>query len=194
MAWQRAFRAVTGLALVAAAVAMQPLRLAPERLTEPITASAGIHEQVSLPRFSARLERVEFARSVRVDKQYGSDEAPTDQIFLVAKVGATAPQRPVQLHARLLTADGRRFDATERVSDTVALNTKWVQPGWWRSGLYFFEVPPDAVAGATVIVSEASSPLFGDQFLSEAAFDTGLDEAAAKRAVGAAKEVYEVSG
>ncbi|GAA1273127.1 hypothetical protein GCM10009677_27870 [Sphaerisporangium rubeum] len=194
MGWLTALRAVTGLALVAAAVAMQPLRLAPERLNEPITASGGMHDELSMPRFSARLERVEFARTVRVNKRYGGEDAPTGQIFLIAKVGATAPKHPVQLHARLFTADGRRFDPTERVSDTAAMNTKWVQPGWWRSGLYFFEVPPDAVAGAKVVVSEEISPLFGDQFLSEAAFDTGLDGAAAKQAVGAAKDVYEVSG
>jgi hypothetical protein len=185
---------VAGLALVAAAVWMQPLVLTPDQLNDPLTTSGGMHDELTTPRFSARLERVEFARSVRIKKEFGTDEAPTDQIFLIAKVGATSPRSPVRLHARLITADGRGFDATERVPDTATLTSKWVQPGWWRSGLYFFEVPPGRVAGTQLVISEEPSALFGDQFMPEAVFDTGLDEDEARRMVGGATDVYEVSG
>ncbi|MFC6080183.1 hypothetical protein [Sphaerisporangium aureirubrum] len=192
--WRKALGVAVGLALVAAAVWMQPLILTPDRLNDPLTASGGMHDELTTPRFTARLERVEFARTVRVKKQYSTEDAPTDQVFMIAKVGATTPNRPVRLSARLLTADGRLFDATERVPETAGLASKWVQPGWWRSGLFFFEVPPKDVAGARVIVSEEPSPLFGDQFMAEASFDTGMDEAAARRTVAGAKDVYEVNG
>ncbi|MDH2426959.1 hypothetical protein [Sphaerisporangium sp. TRM90804] len=192
--WRRLVAAVAGLALVAAAVYVRSLTLTPDQLDDPITASGGMSQEVDTDLFSARLERVEFARSVLVKKEFGTDRATPGQVFLVAKVGATAPRRPIQLHSHLLTADGLRFAASDRVPDTATLAWRWIQPGWWRSGYYFFDVPADKVAGARVVVSKQEHTLYGDQFYAEAAFDMGLDAAGARRLVGAAKDVFEVSG
>ncbi|GAA3843042.1 hypothetical protein GCM10022226_77440 [Sphaerisporangium flaviroseum] len=192
--WRKIVAATLGVILISAAVYVQTFVLDGSRLDDPLTVSGGIQEAVSTDVFSARLDRVEFAKSVRVKKQFGTDEDTTDKVFLVVKVGATAPRRPIQLTSHLVTADGLRFDVTDHVTDTATLGSKWVQPGWWGSGLFFFEVPPDKVPGARVVVSQKASTIFGDQYLAEASFDLGLDGAKAGQMIQAAKDVYEVSG
>ncbi|MEV6982499.1 hypothetical protein AB0M95_14730 [Sphaerisporangium sp. NPDC051017] len=191
--WRRLLAAVLGLALVCGAVYVQTFVLDADRLRAPLTVSGGMHDELVTDTFSARLERVEFARTIRIKKTYATDEATTDRIFMIVKVGATAPRRPVQLAAYLLTADGLRFDPTDRVPPGATFSEKWVQPGWWRSGLYFFEVPKDRVAGARVVVREPQT-LFGDDWVSEVSADLGLDATEAGRMIGAAKDVYEVTG
>ncbi|MCW2882242.1 MAG: hypothetical protein JWQ95_6342 [Sphaerisporangium sp.] len=192
--WRRLAGAVLGLALASAAVYAQTFVMTADDRRAPLTVSGGMHGQLNTDHFSARLERVEFARSVRVKSTYGTDEATTDQLFLIVKIGATSPRRPVKLVSHILTSDGLRFEATDHVNVSATLGDKWVQPGWWRSGFYFFEIPPDKVAGARVVVSEMNNTVYGDQYAPEVSFDLGLDGAKARQMTDAAKDVYEVSG
>ncbi|RCG31742.1 hypothetical protein DQ384_09390 [Sphaerisporangium album] len=191
--WRRVLGAIAGLALACGAVYVQSLVLTPDQLNDPITTSGGMHDELVTDRFSTRVERLEFARTVRVKQTYTTDEATTDNIFLIVKVGATTPRRPTRLDAHLLTADGLRFEPTDRVAATASMADKWVQPGWWRSGFFFFEVPKPAVAGLRLVVAEPET-LFGDTWVAETSADLGLDETEAERMVGAAKDVYEVTG
>ncbi|GII79680.1 hypothetical protein Sru01_46620 [Sphaerisporangium rufum] len=191
-AWRRLLHVAVGLALIGGAGYAHEFVLPPDRLDDPLTATGGPREEIRMDTFSARLEEVRFARSVRVKKEFGTDEATTRQIFLVAKVGATSVRKPLKLSAFLLTADGLRFDPTDRVDAGATLAEKWVQPGWWRSGLYFFEVPPDKVAGARVVVTDPQV-LFED-WVPEVAMDLGLDEAGARRMISEAEDGYEVTG
>ncbi|WP_248962510.1 hypothetical protein [Sphaerisporangium perillae] len=192
-AWRRAAGALLGLVLAAGAVYVQTRVLTADQLDDPLTVSGGMHDELETDLFSARLERVEFARSVRVKKQFSTDEATTEHVFLIVKMGATSRRKPVQLTAHLITAGGLSFDPTDRVDARATMADKWVQPGWWRSGLYFFEIPPDKAAGSRVVLSEPKT-LFGDAFIPETSSDLGLDEAKARQMIDAAKDVYEVSG
>ncbi|WP_405144295.1 hypothetical protein OG589_41420 [Sphaerisporangium sp. NBC_01403] len=191
--WRRTVSAVVGLALVCAAVYVQTHVLTTDQRREPLTVSGGMHQELRTSHFSARLERVEFARSVRVKKKYGTEDATPDEVFLIAKVGLTAPRRPLRLTAHLVTADGLSFEPTDRVDLSATLGDKDIQPGWWRSGFYFFDIPADKVAGARVVVAEPAT-LFGTDFMPETAMDLGLDQAKARQMIDAAKDVYEVSG
>ncbi|MEV7966561.1 hypothetical protein AB0O34_11340 [Sphaerisporangium sp. NPDC088356] len=191
--WRRTVSAVVGLALVCAAVYVQTYVLTVDQRRAPLTVSGGMHQELRTSHFSARLERVEFARSVRVKKQYGTEEATADQVFLIAKVGLTSPRRPLRITAHVITADGLRFEPTDRVDAGATLGDKWIQPAWWRSGFYFFDLPVDKVAGARVVVAEPAT-LFGTDYMPEIALDPGLDQAKARQLTDAAKDVYEVSG
>ncbi|GGK94867.1 hypothetical protein Sme01_57600 [Sphaerisporangium melleum] len=193
-AWHRIAAAVLGVALAAGAVYAQTFTMSADQRRAPLTFSAGPRQDVRTDHFSARLERVEFARSVRVKRTYATDEATTDQVFLIIKIGATGARRPLQLAPFLVTADGLRFNATDKVNPTATITEKWVQPGWWRSALCFFEVPPDKIAGARVVVQEKVNDLAGDQYLPETSFDLGLTGAQVRQGVEGAKDGYEVSG
>ncbi|GII67296.1 hypothetical protein Skr01_73810 [Sphaerisporangium krabiense] len=191
---RRLIGAVVGLALVCGAVYVQTFVLSPEELKDPLTASGGMRDALVTDQFTTRVEQVEFTRSVQVKRTYSTDDARTEQIFMVVKVSATAPRRPIQLTARLVTADGARFATTDRVGTAATFANKWVQPGWWASGLFFFEVPPARVAGARLVVSAPGNILYGDTYQPETSTDLGLDETAAARMIGAAKDAYEVKG
>jgi hypothetical protein len=184
---------IIGLALVGGAVYAQTFVLTPDEKDDPLTVSGGMHDELNATHFSARLERVESARTVRVKKQYSTDEPAADGVFLIVRIGATTPRRPIHLAAHLMTADGLRFEPTDRVDEGATLRNKWVQPGWWASGLYFFDLPPAGLPGARVVIAEPPT-LFGESYLPEASFDLGLDQAKARRLTDAAKDVYEVSG
>ncbi|MFC4590670.1 hypothetical protein [Sphaerisporangium corydalis] len=191
--WRKIVGGVVGIALVSAAVYAQTFVLTADEKSDPLTVSGGMHDELRTSHFSARLERVEFARTVRVKKQYSTDDAKADETFMIVKVGLTAPRRPTQVTSFVLTADGLRFEPTDRVSLSATLGDKWIQPGWWRSGLFFFDVPADKLAGARVVVAEPKT-LFGDDYMPETSFDLGFDRPKARQMAGAAKDVYEVSG
>ncbi|MEU8265532.1 hypothetical protein AB0B89_00070 [Sphaerisporangium sp. NPDC049002] len=191
--WRRTVGAIIGVALMCAAVYVQTHVLTVDQRREPLTVSGGMHQELRTAHFSARLERVEFAKSVRVKKQYATEDSTADQVFLIAKVGLTSPRRPIKITAHVITADGLRFEPTDRVDSGATLGDKWIQPAWWRSGFYFFDLPADKVAGAQVVVAEPRT-LFGDAYMPEIALDPGLDQAKARQMVDAAKDVYEVSG
>ncbi|GII85319.1 hypothetical protein Ssi03_33090 [Sphaerisporangium siamense] len=192
-AWRRLLAAVVGVALVCGAVYTRSIELTPDELNDPLTTSGGMGDALVTGQFTTRAEKVEFARSVRVKRTYSTDDAPTDHIFMIVKVSATAPRRPIQLAAHLVTADGARFDTTDRVETTATFAYKWVQSGWWASGLFFFEIPPARVAGARLVVSVPNT-LYGDVYQPETSADLGLDAAGAARLIDAAKDAYEVKG
>lgn len=192
--WRKVVGVVLGLLLIAAAVYAQSFVIGKDRFDDPLTVSGGMRQELATDLFSARLERVEAAKIIKVRTQYGVDEDGTDDLFLVVKIGATAPRRPIKLDSHLITADGLRFNATDRVPVTATLSGKWVQSGWWRSGFFFFEIPRDKIEGARVVVSQLPSSMFGDQYAAEASFDLGLDPAEVDQLARSAGAVYEVNG
>ncbi|MEV5413338.1 hypothetical protein AB0K60_31460 [Thermopolyspora sp. NPDC052614] len=190
--WRRVLRRVVntvlGLALIAAAVSLQPLILDADDLDAPITSSGGHGDTVRTAFFDARVEGVEIAGALQ-QKDRPRVQAMSGQVFVVVKLAAMASTRALRLKtARLVTADGLKFHTTERLDAGASLGDKWVQPRWWSSGLYVFEVPPSALPGARLVVAEETPLLFGDQYLPEASIDLGLDAAKARTA----RDVYQV--
>lgn len=189
---RRVVNAVLGLVLVAGAVAMQTVLLEPDDLDAPITSNGGVADTVRTAFFEARVESVEAASALRRQDRDPVRPSP-GQVFVIVKVSATASSRALRLEsAHLVTADGLKYAATERMDSNASLSGTWVQPMWRASGLYFFEVPAAALPGSRFVVSEKPSPLFGDQYLPEASIDLGLDAAGARGLLDSAKNVYEV--
>lgn len=203
---------IVTLALIALAAYLDTKILDQDALDAPITSHAGLGEVAETGRFSARLEQVEFARSIelqntRVNGSTGEQEVTrstrldTKHIFVIATVSATTPKEPTKVSvAGLSTPEDIFYVATDRVDIRFTLGNTYIQPGFWVKGVFVFEVPPEAIAGSRVVLSIPSGngiydsiyPNRYDQLLPEVALDLGLDEAKAKSAVAAAKDVYQL--
>ncbi|RJL30874.1 hypothetical protein [Bailinhaonella thermotolerans] len=183
-----------GVLLAAAAAWVQTLVYEPGEATQPVMTDGGLNEVISRADYSVKLEGIEAARSLKIVKKgLPADVVKTDSLFLIAKVAGMATKRPTKLGtAYLLTEDGKRYDTTDMLPAGVSLNTRSVQVGWWFRGLYFFEVPKEALPGARIVVGPEPSPLFGEQFQFYARMDPGLDEDKAAKLAAQAKNDYQV--
>ncbi|MFI6602813.1 hypothetical protein ACIBHX_41735 [Nonomuraea sp. NPDC050536] len=179
--------ALVGLVLAGGAVALQTLALSAGDMGQPLTYSGAKGQEIDAGRFSVKVTGVSSAKQLR---SFGKS-VPTDQIFLVIELQATVPKKPLTLGTPdLLAADGRRFQATDKVqkSDTIAGSA--IQPGWWTPGVFVFEVPVDALAGAKAVIGAQGSALYGEPLMPEAQVELGIDDATAKRLASAPAEVY----
>jgi hypothetical protein len=140
----RLLSGAVGLVLLSGAVWLQTLHMTDDEIDGRITYTGAKGEVVDARRFSLRLDSFLAARSI----QSGSQTIGTDNLFLVVNVTAKSSLKPYHLgQPELLTADGKRFDATDRVNNDLTMAMSWVQPDIWKSGRFFFEVPSSELAG-----------------------------------------------
>lgn len=165
---------------------MQTLHLSDSELVEPLTYTGAKGEAVDARRFSLRLDSLATAKSI----QSGSKTVGTDQIFLIVNVSAKSSLKPYHLgQPVLITADEKKFDATDRVDSGQTLAQKWVQPEIWTSGRFFFEVPPSALTDASVVFGLPRSG-FDETYQPEVEIDLGLDEEGARKLAASPQDVY----
>ncbi|WP_084964121.1 hypothetical protein [Thermoactinospora rubra] len=178
---------IVGLALACGAIWVQSMAPSPEDMSAPLTYVGDKDDEVATGRFTVRVESVESARSIGT----GEATVTTDQMFLILQVAATSAREPLKLPPpSLLTEEGLRFHATNKVQSMLTLSNKWVQPGMWSKGVFVFEVPPSVIAGARAVFPAPTSALYGDPVIPEAEIDLGIDDAQAKQLVSAPKDVY----
>ncbi|SDQ80621.1 hypothetical protein SAMN04489764_2193 [Thermostaphylospora chromogena] len=181
--------AVLGIALAAAAVGAQHFVLDYNERTTPLTYTGTMGEAVDTGRFSARALSVKAARSVEVPQPGSYRRIEGDPVFILVETSATSAREPMKLTADLLTTDGKVYRKTDKVDITWTLEFKWIQPGWWASGMYVFEVPAEALPGASIVVR---LPTASETYVPEAEIDLGLDEASANALVSGAQETYRL--
>lgn len=180
---------LVGLLLVAGAVTVQSLELSQAEKDAPLTYVGAKDEAVDAGRFSVRVKKVSTARAVET----GDEVVPAEQLFLVIEVEATVPRKPVHLAPpTLLAADGKKFAATDKVDTARTLANPWIQPGWWASGRFVFEVPAAALPGAQAVFALPSGDLYVEPLPPEAQVDLGIDEAVAKRLSSAPADVVDL--
>ncbi|MEV4103516.1 hypothetical protein AB0J42_24935 [Nonomuraea sp. NPDC049649] len=185
----RLLNAAAGLVLLGAAIGVQSLDMNHNEYRAPLTYVGGRGQDVDATRFTVRLNSVTAAKSI----QHGAQTHLTDDVFLVLSMSAKSKLQPYKLGpAVLLTADGRKFAATDRIDRTATMAQKWVQPDIWASGPYFFEVPASVLAGARVVVGLPPTALV-EPYQPEAEIDLGLDEAGARDLVRSAEAVYSTA-
>ncbi|TXK35678.1 hypothetical protein [Nonomuraea sp. C10] len=185
----RLLNAAVGLVLLGAAIGLQSLDLSHNEYSAPLTYLGGKGENVDATRFVVRLNSVTAAKSIR----HLSDTLKTDRLFLVVDVSAKSKLKPYKLGpAVLLTTDGKKFSATDRIDSSATASAKWVQPDIWAGGSYFFEVPASVLAGARLVVGLPPTALV-EPYQPEAEIDLALDEAAARKLVGSAQDVYSTA-
>ncbi|GAA3644923.1 hypothetical protein GCM10022224_004290 [Nonomuraea antimicrobica] len=184
----RLLNAVAGLVLLAGAVGLQTLHLGEGELSDALTYTGGKGEEVDARRFSVRLDSFTAAKSI----ESFSKTIGTDNLFLIVSVSAKSSRQPFRLgQPVLLAADGKRFDATDRVDNSVQLSDTWLQPDIWASGRFFFEVPASALPGAGVVFGLPGSVLV-ESYRPEVEIDLGLDEQGARTLAASPQAVYSV--
>ncbi|GAA2365114.1 hypothetical protein GCM10010404_19400 [Nonomuraea africana] len=187
----KVLNAVVGLALAGGAIGVQTFMLSGGDLQAPLTYVGAVKEDVDAGRFSARVDSIASARAI--DTGDKTIEAGKDQVFLVVQASATVPKEPLHLlPAELLTGDGQRFAATDRIEKTKTLANPWIQPGWWISGPFVFEVPAAALPGARAVFSIPTNMLYGEPLPPEVEVDLGLDDTEARRLFTAPEDVYQL--
>ncbi|MBO3747307.1 hypothetical protein J5X84_14610 [Streptosporangiaceae bacterium NEAU-GS5] len=196
---RRALHGVIGVLLVAGAVYTQTFQMTSEDSVMPLTWKGTIGQAVTTTRFSAKVESITAAHAVRFDDPGGRPvDVQTDALFLIVKVSATVPKEPMQLAKLtppvLLSGDGRRYNPTDKVDEGATLFQKWIQPGWWATGVLVYEVPRDALPGADFVFLPPTGLIVVDSMLPEAQIDLGLDQAAADRLAGQAADTVTLTG
>lgn len=131
-------------------------------------------------RFAARVDAVATASRLRFARQGDTPEQrDSSGIWLIVQASAMAAHEPMLIgSAAVLTRDGRRYDSSGRLYTAPGqLTTRELQPGVASQGLLIFELPADAVAGASLVL--AANRL--DRLDSELQIALGLDQAPAPR-------------
>ncbi|TDB93140.1 hypothetical protein E1267_43535 [Nonomuraea longispora] len=185
----RLLNAVAGLVLAGAAVLLQTMSLNEGEQSLPLTYVGDKGEDVDAKRFTVRVDSYVTARSIRslTGKTIG-----TDHLFLVVNASAKSSLKPYKLgQPVLMTEDGKKFSATDRVDSSQTLSNVWVQPDIWVSGRYFFEVPASALPGARVVFGLPQAFIM-ETYQPEIEVDLGLDEAGARKLAASPQDVYSM--
>lgn len=100
--------------------------------------------------FDATVLDVALAQTVRRD-EYSEVDLTTDAAFVVVTVTADARTDTLLLsgNVALETADGRRYAPRDELTTA---QPPTVEPGFSTTGTYVFEVPPDRVPGARLLI------------------------------------------
>ncbi|WP_405144303.1 hypothetical protein OG589_41440 [Sphaerisporangium sp. NBC_01403] len=211
--WRSMRNGAIALAIGAAAVYAHTFTMDKGDLDAPLTTQAAAGAVAETGRFSARLEKVVVARSLRLLTTETSPDTRsttirkstsvgTKDVFVVTTISATSRGDPTWLNqAWLRTADGVEYAATDRVDPTFTLAQRPVQNGWWVNLVFVFEVPPKALRGASVVVSAPSSNAIYDQIypnrynqlLPEAALALTADDAATRRLLDNVKPSWQMT-
>ncbi|MBZ9917521.1 hypothetical protein FJ959_14670 [Mesorhizobium sp. B2-2-4] len=152
-------RVLGNLAILAATVAlsygMQLSKPHYADLTAPIPVDGAMHDTVRARSFDVRLDEVVFARALKTN-QFGQQKLlTTSGVWAVVTTSLTATD------ASITVADGTwqgptglRYRQTERLGYRQDMPPHGVDPGLQKRGLFVFEVPPDQIGGARLLVSE----------------------------------------
>lgn len=155
---------VVAVALACAAVALQSAHWSYERAYGPFVENGRIGRTLTEPRYTIRVEQVQTARSIRVPEgPYGAKPQiiPAGGVFVVVIATVAARRSPVYVaSARLHTGYGD-YSTTDKLGGGILsapavtpLSYVRFQPGMPRRGVYLFDVPPRALAGAHLYVSD----------------------------------------
>jgi hypothetical protein len=169
--------------LFAAAVlyGLQHTRPLYSRITSPIVARGRMHERVDASTFALTIDRVRVARDLGVETFGSLKRFTTSGVWIVAEGDAEAKFETQGLTSGdWLSRSGIRYALTDRLPPTIEMMPSAAfQPGLPRRILLVFEVPADAVAGGTIVVTPTKLYPLND----EVRIATGASEGKAEAAL-----------
>lgn len=127
-------------------------------ITRPIAVRGKLGENVQARTFALQTTGVRLARRLRYEA-YGQEHVlTTSGVWAVVGVRAEALAESLSImSAGWRAQNGARYEASQRLSTFSRLiSQQRLEPGLPRDGLIVFEVPESQLAGATILVSQAS--------------------------------------
>lgn len=147
--------------LVAVAVLYGMQRTKPRygELTGPIPVHGKMHETVHTREFDVRLDKVTFARELTFT-QFGKTKVLTTSglwAVVTGQLAATTSTTTVSA-ATWLGPTGLKYGLTGRVGGAASLPPYDLAPGLPKQARFVFELLPDQVNGATLVLSSKPEP------------------------------------
>ncbi|RUZ74642.1 hypothetical protein EN943_23195 [Mesorhizobium sp. M7A.F.Ca.US.006.01.1.1] len=174
-------RAIGNLLILCTTVAlsygMQASKPHYAELTAPIPIDGAMHDTVRARSFDVRLDKVVFARTLKTE-QFGQERLlTTSGLWAVATTDLTAASTSTTVaDGTWQGPTGLRYRQTERLSYRQDMPPHAIDPGLERSGLFVFEVPPDQIRGASLLIAARQfAPLDAQARISLDALPTGAD-------------------
>ncbi|RUW63389.1 hypothetical protein [Mesorhizobium sp. M7A.F.Ca.US.008.03.1.1] len=174
-------RAIGNLLILCATVAlsygMQVSKPHYAELTAPIPIDGAMHDTVRARSFDVRLDKVVFARTLKTN-QFGQERLlTTSGLWAVVTADLTATSTSTTVAGGTWQGPtGLRYHHTERLSYRQDMPPHAVDPDLERNGLFVFEVPPDQIRGASLLVAARRfAPLDAQARISLDAVPTGAD-------------------
>ncbi|MGI8329117.1 hypothetical protein ACRYCC_04075 [Actinomadura scrupuli] len=198
---------VVTVLLAAAAVALQATRWDYAQAYGPFADDGTVGHRVVTPRFAITVDQVRTARSVAEGPK--RTVTATGVFLIVTATAETTHPGPAQLATVMLRTHLGDYWSTDVFAGSLlggpttrTLDFVTLQPGMPRHGAYVFDVPPGALPGARLVVSDRSTDVanFGFyrrdpvRFSAEAHVDLGLDRRRAKSLTDTAGERLPIPG
>ena len=141
-------------ATVAVSYGMQVSKPHYADLTGPIPVDGAMHDTVHARSFDVRLDKVVFARALKTN-QFGQEK-----LLTTSGLWAVVSTNLIANTASTTVADGTwqgptglRYHQTERLGYRQDMPPHGVDPGLEKRGLFVFEVPPDQIRGARLLIA-----------------------------------------
>ncbi|MBZ9906060.1 hypothetical protein LB557_08625 [Mesorhizobium sp. BR115XR7A] len=146
-------------------------------LTAPIPIDGSMHDTVRARSFAVSLDKVIFARQLKTN-QFGQEKLlTTSGLWAVVITNLTATSTSTAVADGFWQGPtGLRYHQTERLGYRPDMPPHGVDPGLDNHGLFVFEVPPDQIRGARLLISARQfGPLDAQARISLDALPTGAD-------------------
>jgi hypothetical protein len=146
-------------------------------LTAPIPIDGAMHDTVHTRSFDVRVDKVVFARQLKTN-QFGQEKLlTTSGLWAVVTTNLTATAASTTVaDGTWQSPTGLRYHQTERLGYRPDVSPHGVDPGLEKHGLFVFEVPPDQVSGARLLIAARQfGPLDAQARISLDAVPTGAD-------------------
>lgn len=134
-------------------------------LTGPIRTEGRQAETVSGTMFSARVQRVQKAKTLAWD-QFGraiERQSSGTWVIVSAELQAMRETMPVR-GATIVGTSGRLYHQSQRAQAAPnVLSAKTVQPGLPTTGIYIFEMPEEETRNMVLVLSRQYGPQLADE-------------------------------
>lgn len=130
-----------------------------DSLTGPLIVRGAMHEVVSTRSFDVRVEHIVFARRLSFHWLGEQHQRTTRGVWAVVRLRLAAHAQPTTIRRAVWQGPtGLRYAHTDRLALASGLAPYTVTPGLAEPAIFVFEILPDQMRGATLVVSEALSP------------------------------------
>ena len=146
-------------------------------LTAPIPVDGAMHDTVHARSFDVRLDKVTFARTLKTN-QFGQEKLlTTSGLWAVVTTNLTATGTSTTVaDGTWQGPTGLRYHQTERLGYRPDMPPHGVDPGLEKHGRFVFEVPPDQIRGARLLIAARQfGPLDAQARISLDGLATGAD-------------------